>query len=176
MSLAYVSTLDRLKESLPGIVTRHDNWPAQGQVFFDLQPIYREPGLLSEIAYQMARPFFGRVDLVLAHDTQGMLIGERVASHLHLPLALAHQGAIPGAVQFVADADGNRFLVPEGAIPPGSRVLLVDDVLATGRTLRLLYSLVSQARARTTGVATILEDSAQGGRHAFPDAYCVMRV
>ena len=81
-------------------------------------------------------------------------------------------GKLPGATlkqEYALEYGTDRIEVSVGATPPGARVLLVDDVLATGGTLLAALQLAAQLEAQVVGGAVLVELDGLGGRERWPD-------
>ncbi|MGP9723460.1 adenine phosphoribosyltransferase [Corynebacterium sp. AOP40-9SA-29] len=144
--------------------TRHvPDFPGPGIVFQDLTPVLADGAAFRTIVTEMAevcREF--DIDVVAGLDARGFLLGSAVALELGVGvLALRKGGKLPPPVyhQDYALEYGTAALeIPsEGLDVHGRRVLLVDDVLATGGTLVAARALLDKAGAITVGVAVALE-------------------
>lgn len=108
--------------------------------------------LCRELAARLAET---RPDVVLGPTTLGVLLAFEVAKHLGVPAAYGERGA-----------DGKRFLRRPEHIAPGQRVLVVDDVLTTGGSVRECIDLVDAQGATLCGVGLLVDRS--GGKVTFP--------
>ncbi|CQR59551.1 S-methyl-5-thioribose-1-phosphate isomerase [Streptomyces leeuwenhoekii] len=144
------------------------DFPRAGVAFQDLGEVYRDHTLLGDIATGVQDRFRGRCDLVLALEARGFPLGAIVAQRLGTALVLGRKpGKLPGAVLSVdygLEYGSDSLEVQEDAVPPGARVLVVDDVLATGGTLDAAIRLVEACGAEVCGLAVITELAELGGR------------
>ncbi|MDI3418025.1 S-methyl-5-thioribose-1-phosphate isomerase [Streptomyces luteolus] len=144
------------------------DFPTAGVSFQDLGPVYADATLVRDTAAAMHRAFQGRFDSVLALEARGFPLGAVVAQRAGTPLVLARKpGKLPGtvdSVQYGLEYGSDRLETQSGALTPGAHVLVVDDVLATGGTLEAAARLVERSGARVSGLATVLELTALGGR------------
>ncbi|GAA0467786.1 adenine phosphoribosyltransferase [Paractinoplanes deccanensis] len=144
------------------------DFPEPGVAFQDLAPLYAEPGLLARLGDALVEPFAGAFDTVLALEARGFVIGTAVAAASRSPLVLARKaGKLPGALhrsKYALEYGSAELTVQHGALPPGARVLLVDDVLATGGTMAAAAELARQSGATVAGCGVILELVTLGGR------------
>ena len=144
------------------------DFPTAGIAFQDLAPLYATPGLLGRLGETMAGAFPTGFDLVLGVEARGFVIGTAVAVASGRPLLLARKaGKLPGelhAARYALEYGTAELTIQRGDCQPGQRVLVVDDVLATGGTLAAAAELVSQAEADVVGFGVVLELAALGGR------------
>lgn len=144
-----------------------DDFPRPGVAFQDLAPLYARPGFLQCLGADLANAFAGAFDSVLAIEARGFLIGTAVAVTGGWPLALARKrGKLPGpvdTVEYDLEYGTAALQVQSGQFAAGERVLIVDDVLATGGTLAAAAQLVVRAGAVVAGFAVVLRLAALGG-------------
>ncbi len=149
------------------------DFPKAGIVFKDITPLLRHPQALAACADALALPFYDlSVDVVLCLDARGFLFGPLVAARLGVGVALARKpGKLPRATaqaRYALEYGHNSLEVHRDAFRPGDRVLLVDDVLATGGTALAAVGLAQELGATLVGSAFVLELSALGGRARLP--------
>lgn len=152
------------------------DFPQPGILFRDLSPALADAeafaAVVSGLADGHASP--GAVpDIVLGIEARGFVFGAAVAHALGVGMALARK---PGKLPVVAHHAeytleyGTAVLeLPAGVLAPGQRVLIVDDVLATGGTLAAACELVEAAGATVAGLAVVIELAALGGRRLLAD-------
>lgn len=165
---------------LSELVTVPD-FPAPGIQFRDLTPAFANPRVFRAIvdALTSACPHF---DAVAGVEARGFLLAAAAAYATDSSLlAIRKQGKLPGDIlsetydlEYGTDA---LELAPDNA-PPGTRVLLVDDVLATGGTLAAAVRLLTRARYTVAGVGVVLELAELDGRSALPghDIHSIARL
>lgn len=155
-----------LADDVKAALRQHADFPAPGVTFQDIGPLLAQPKLLERVVAAMAEPFAGRADAVLGVESRGFILGVPVALRLGVPFVPARKrGKLPGAVLHEAYAleYGDAALeVQEGMLR--GRVLVVDDVLATGGTARAAATLVERAGAEVAGWSFLLEIAALRGR------------
>lgn len=155
---------DRIRNSLETI----EDFPRSGISFRDLGGFFASPGLMRDTAAAMAQAFAGRFDHVLALESRGFPIGAVVAQHSEVPLILARKpGKLPGLLHgadYGLEYGKDRLEIRQGVLDPGARVLIVDDVLATGGTLQAAATLVECSGAEVSGCATVVELGEVKGR------------
>ena len=155
----------RLREAIRDI----PDFPKEGIIFRDITPLVREPELLRLTVNELLAPFRGEhIDAVAGMEARGFIFASLAAWELRLPfIPLRKPGKLPYDVQSVSyDLEyGSAALeVHIDAAAPGERVLLVDDLLATGGTARASCDLVRQLGAEVVGCAFVIELVALAGR------------
>lgn len=144
------------------------DFPQQGVVFRDIMPLLRSREAFAFAVDALAEPFRGRADLVVAPESRGFILGGALARELGAGfIAIRKPGKLPGATASAAYAleyGEDQLHLQQGALAPGQKVLLVDDVLATGGTARAVQRLVEQQGGRIMGWAFLIELPRLGGR------------
>ncbi len=150
------------------------DWPVPGVTFRDVTPVLADPSAFGEVVAALTEPWLGRVDVVAGIEARGFLFGMPVAQRLEVGFVpLRKAGKLPRATRAVTYTleYGEAVLeVHVDAFAPGARVLLVDDVLATGGTASAAATLVRQAGAVPVGLAVVLEVTGLHGRDALAGA------
>jgi adenine phosphoribosyltransferase len=162
-----VTTTGPLARDVAALLRGYPGFPEPGVLFQDLSPALAAPGMLTRLASAVTDRYSGGFDTVLAIEARGFVLGAAVAHQATQPLVLARKrGKLPGDLHTVAYAleYGEAVLQTQvGAFPPGARVLLVDDVLATGGTLAAAARLVELGGGRVAGYAVAVTIAALGG-------------
>ena len=150
-------------------------FPKPGIQYQDLLPILASPEAFAACTEQLADAIedFGKVDKIVGLDARGFLFGAALALHCHLPfVALRKAGKLPGQThQQTYDLEYGHATIElqKNAIQPQERVVLIDDVLATGGTLQAGCQLVEQAGAHVAGCVVVLELVGLEGRERLGD-------
>jgi len=149
------------------------DFPQPGVMFRDLTPLLGDPYALRESIRALAQPFRdSRVDVVAGMEARGFIFGALVAWQLGAGFVpLRKPGKLPAEVEAVTyelEYGTATLEVHRDALGPGSRVLLVDDVLATGGTAAASVDLVTRLGAELVGCAFLIEIAALAGRARLP--------
>lgn len=155
--------------------------PQPGVVFKDLTPLFADPSAFRRAVDLIAH---GRVDVtkVVGVEARGFLLAAPVAYLLGAGVVPVRKpGKLPGPVHersYDLEYGSNTLQVLQDAFVPGDRVLVVDDVLATGGTAAAAVHLVERCGAEVVGTAFLLELGFLDGRAALPgvDVQAVLRV
>jgi adenine phosphoribosyltransferase len=153
-------------------LTRHirdiPDFPKPGIVFKDITPLLADPGAFRETIDRLADGFRGRVDTVLGIESRGFIVGAAVAYALGTGLALVRKpGKLPfrtHAVHYELEYGRDTLEIHHDAIGAGHRVLLVDDLLATGGTARAAAELVGRCGGTIVALSFIVELAFLEGR------------
>jgi adenine phosphoribosyltransferase len=144
------------------------NFPKAGIMFRDITPLLANGPAWQETVRLIADRYRGRIDIVLGIESRGFLIGSAVAYTLGCGIAVVRKpGKLPAAklnASYALEYGSDMLEIHQDAIAPGSRVLVVDDLLATGGTADAAISLVRQLRGEVAAAAFIIELTFLPGR------------
>ena len=145
------------------------DFPKAGIVFRDVTPLLSDPAALRRSVDALAAPFReARIERVLGIESRGFLFGAPVALALGAGLVIVRKpGKLPWkTVQVSYDLEYGSDTVEMhlDAVTPGQRVLIVDDLIATGGTAGAAVQLAREAKAEIVGCAFLIELAALGGR------------
>ena len=145
------------------------DFPRPGIVFKDVMPLLADPGSLRQAVEGLAA--FGgplRPDVVLGAESRGFILGGALAYRLGCGFTAARKpGKLPWktvSVEYALEYGVDALELHADAVAPGARVLVHDDVLATGGTARAKVDLVERLGGIVVGLAFLIELRALGGR------------
>jgi adenine phosphoribosyltransferase len=148
------------------------DYPKPGVLFKDITPLLGDADAFGAVVEAMAATF-GPVDKVVGIEARGFILAAPVAYEIRAGFVpVRKQGKLPSATfaeEYELEYGTATLEVHQDAFEPGERVLIVDDVLATGGTARATASLIRRAGAQVVGVAVLMELSFLKGREAIPD-------
>lgn len=149
-----------------------EDFPTPGITFRDLTPVFADGAALREITDALAEPFAGRVDAIAGVEARGFVLAAAAAYALGVGVLIIRKpGKLPQEVlseSYDLEYGSATLQVQPSTLPPGARVLVLDDVLATGGTLAASTSLIERAGWTVAGVSVVLELTALNGRAALP--------
>lgn len=150
------------------------DFPSDGIVFKDITPLLADPIAMQAAVEAMSAPFADLdVGVVAGIEARGFLFGPSVARELGTAFVpIRKPGKLPPPIShldYALEYGTDRIEVRDDAFGASSRVLLVDDVLATGGTLQAARTLVEQAGASVVGVSVLIELVALAGRQRLGD-------
>jgi adenine phosphoribosyltransferase len=148
------------------------DYPQRGVIFKDITPLLADGQALIAVVDALAASY-GPVDKVAGIEARGFILAAPVACRLGAGFVpIRKKGKLPGAT-FAQDYEleyGTATIeVLTDAFTPDDRVLVIDDVLATGGTARATVDLVQRTGAQVAGLAVLLELSFLNGRAKLPD-------
>jgi adenine phosphoribosyltransferase len=158
---------DELTRLISTLVRDVPDYPQAGVVFKDITPLLADGKAFAAVVDALAATY-GPVDKVAGIEARGFILAAPVACRLGVGFVpIRKQGKLPGAT-YAQDYDleyGTATIeVQTDAFAPGERVLVIDDVLATGGTARATADLVRRTGAWVAGLAVLLELSFLNGR------------
>ncbi|MCK6079669.1 adenine phosphoribosyltransferase [Microbacterium sp. EYE_5] len=155
------------------------DFPEPGILFRDVSPLLADAAGLRTIAMAMAEPFVGTFDVVAGVEARGFLLAGAIAIASGTGLApIRKAGKLPrpaGSVSYDLEY-GSATIEMSGDLVDGARVLLVDDVLATGGTLRAGQQLLESLGYALAGTSVLMELSGLGGRAVCGPVHSVFEV
>lgn len=154
---------------LKSLIRDIPDFPKKGVMFRDITPLLSDASGLALCIELLANPFRGQhIDLVIGAESRGFIFGTAVACCLSAGFGIVRK---PGKLPFRSISKsyaleyGESILeMHEDAIRPGQRVLICDDVLATGGTMKACCDIVKQLGGHIVGVAVLIELVMLGGK------------
>ena len=145
------------------------DFPKAGILFRDIAPLLADPRALAGAIERLFAPWRNeRIDAVAAIEARGFLFATPLAMALGVGLLPVRKpGKLPGATiahEYELEYGSDRLEMHTGMLPAGARVLVVDDVLATGGTAGACLALIAASGATVAGVAFLIELQSLGGR------------
>jgi adenine phosphoribosyltransferase len=145
------------------------DWPEPGVGFKDVSPLLRDPEALTQTIDELARWTREQSpDLVLGAEARGFILGAAIASEVPCGFVPARRpGKLPPetvSATYALEYGQNALELNADAIGDGARVVIHDDVLATGGTVEAIGGLVEQLGGEVVGVCFIIELTFLGGR------------
>jgi len=148
------------------------NFPKEGILFRDIAPLLANPEAFNYAVDMIAKPWIDEeIDSIGMLDARGFIFGTVIAADLGLPFFMIRkEGKLPPPVlleQYSLEYGGGCITISPDAVKPKDRVLLVDDVLATGGTASAAARLITKNGGEVLGLATLAELSYCEGRKVF---------
>ena len=170
--------MDALKSKI-----RHvPDFPKAGILFYDVTTLLRDAAGLKLALESLMRPFESRpIDLVVGIESRGFILGAAVADRLNAGFVPVRKlGKLPAATvkaTYALEYGTDSLEMHRDAIEPGQRILIVDDLLATGGTAAAAVQLVNEVGGQVQGLAFLIELVGLRGRDRLPghDAHAVLK-
>jgi adenine phosphoribosyltransferase len=157
--------ISHLKKLIRGI----PDFPKPGILFRDITPLLSDASGLALAIELLANPFRGKnIDLVVGAESRGFIFGTAVACCLSAGFVVVRKpGKLPHkrvSMSYDLEYGKDTLEMHADAIVKGQRVLIVDDLLATGGTMKACSDLVNQLGGDLVGLAVLIELAGLGGR------------
>jgi adenine phosphoribosyltransferase len=149
------------------------NFPRPGIVFKDITPLLANPAALALSVEYLTQPFRHlHVDVVAGAESRGFIFGAAVAMRLSAGFVpIRKSGRLPAethAEEYALEYGNDRVEIHRDSIEPGDRVVMVDDLLATGGTMAACCRLVQALGGEIVGVSVLIELGFLNGRSQLP--------
>lgn len=146
------------------------DFPQKGVLFKDITPLLQDPVTLRAAMERMAAHYAGEgIETVVGVESRGFILGSPLAYLLHAGFVPVRKfGKLPSqtvSVEYALEYGTNVVEIHKDAIQPGQRVLIVDDLLATGGTVAASIELVEKLGGHIAGIAFLAELSFLKGRN-----------
>jgi adenine phosphoribosyltransferase len=161
-------------EALKALVRTVPDFPKPGILFYDITTLLKDKTGFAKLIDALAAHYIERkVDLVLGIEARGFIFGPALAYRLNAGFVPVRKpGKLPAAVERVTydlEYGSDALEIHKDAIQPGQRVVLVDDLLATGGTMEATVKLATKLGGEIVGLAFAVELDFLKGRDRFKD-------
>jgi adenine phosphoribosyltransferase len=158
-------TVEQLKTYIRDV----PDFPKPGILFKDITPLLRSPEALQRSCELLADPFRDQnVTAVAGIESRGFIFGSVVAQNLGVGfIPIRKPGKLPWTTrrhEYVLEYGTDALEIHDDAVAAGDRIVIIDDVLATGGTIAAAAELVRGLDATVVGLATVIELGFLGGR------------
>jgi len=145
------------------------DWPKKGVSFKDITPLLHDKEFFRKTIDLLAAPYLGKkIDKIVGIDARGFILAAALAYKLKTGLAIVRKkGKLPAKTisqSYALEYASNILEMHEDAVLPGEKVLLVDDVLATGGTMKATIAMVKKLKGKIVGVDFLMELTYLDGR------------
>ncbi|HYB89718.1 MAG TPA: adenine phosphoribosyltransferase [Candidatus Binataceae bacterium] len=152
------------------------DFPNPGIVFRDITPLIGDARGFAAVIDSLAVPYLGQVDAVLGIESRGFIVGAPVAYRLGVGFTIARKpGKLPSRTvdeSYELEYGSATLEMHQDGIEGGARVLIVDDLLATGGTAQAAVRLVQRLGGNVIGCAFIVELTSLKGRERLSPIDC----
>ena len=145
------------------------DWPHKGVDFKDITPLLQDKNLFSRMIDILAQPYLKKkIDKIVGIDARGFILASALAYKLKTGLAIVRKkGKLPAKTiskEYSLEYASNVLEMHEDSILPGERVVIIDDVLATGGTMKATRDLVKKLKGKIIGIEFLIELTHLNGR------------
>ncbi len=153
----------------------------KGVVFWDITPLLKDKHAFKECVKQMAGHCRGKdVDVIVSSEARGFIIGAALAYELGVGFVpIRKKGKLPSkavGLTYQKEYESDTIEIHEDSIEPGQKVLLIDDLLATGGTIKANAELVEKLGGKIVGMGFLIELEYLHGRETLGDKYAVFSI
>jgi adenine phosphoribosyltransferase len=170
--------MDKLKERIRHI----PDFPKPGILFYDITTLLNDPDGFRDVVSALAAPYRGKqVQQVVGIESRGFILGGAVATALGAGFVpIRKPGKLPSKCfreEYALEYGSDCLEIHEDAVASGQRVLVVDDVLATGGTAKAASGLVRRIGGELVGLSFLIELNFLRGRDKLPgeEVYSVLQ-
>ncbi len=151
-----------IQNQIKNVIRDIPNYPKKGILFKDITPLFLNPKLYQESIEAMAKPFINQnIDVVIGAEARGFLFAPGIAKILNASfMPIRKPNKLPGkiySVEYALEYGTDILCIHQNQMPLSSRVLLVDDVLATGGTMETGTKLTKKAGGIVVGYSFLIE-------------------
>lgn len=156
------------KQDVIGLIAQIQDYPKPGVLFKDVTPVSANPGAVEYINKQIAQHFKNaNITKVVGVEARGFILGASLATYLNVGFVpIRKQGKLPRETyrqEYELEYGVDAVEIHKDALEPNDRVLIVDDVLATGGTATAAARLIEECAAIPVGIAVLLNLDFLGG-------------
>ncbi len=158
-----------MTQPLEGLIRSLPDYPKEGIIFRDITTLLQSPSGFRQAVDEMVQPFAGSgIGCVAGIEARGFILGGAVAHQLSVGfVAIRKKGKLPWqtlSVEYELEYGSDEVEIHTDSFEPGQKVLIVDDLIATGGTACAAVQLVRQAGAEVVGASFVIDLPDLGGR------------
>lgn len=147
------------------------DFPEPGVLFRDITPLLANGKAFKQLIDGLAEHYRGRIDAVAGLESRGFILAAPLATALGIGMLTVRKGGkLPGpviGVDYALEYGTARMELRPDSVHEGDRVLVIDDVMATGGTAKASIQLLEQAGARVEAICVLLELEGLGGHNVI---------
>ncbi len=153
----------------------------KGVVFWDITTLLKDPAVFKETIKQLADHYKNKkIDVIVSNEARGFIIGAPLAIELGVGFVpIRKKGKLPYKCleyTYKTEYSTDCIQIHEDAIKKGQNVLIIDDLLATGGTVKANAELIEKLGGKVVGIGFLIELEYLGGRKALGDKYEVFSL
>ena len=161
-----------MTENLKDLIKDHIYFPKSGIIFKDILPLLQHPDVFSRVIEEMSSSqIFKNADAILSIDARGFIFGTAISIYLSKPMIVARKpGKLPGKLinrNYDLEYGSNSLAIQVDAIKPYKSFAIVDDLLATGGTIKCVSEMLKDSGKEISGLSVVIELGELNGRNKF---------
>ena len=160
-----------IEQRIPAACATIQDYPHEGILFYDVTTLFANPEVFKACIDELAHRFEGEFDVVAGVEARGFLLASALAYATGKGImTIRKAGKLPRETyreEYALEYGTAAVEIHCSDFAPGTRVLILDDILATGGTPEAAVKLVERAKLKVAGVAALLELDGLGGRDAL---------
>ncbi len=154
--------------NLKDFIASYPGYPKEGVIFRDITPLLAAPEAFDWAIDMLCSTLDLDVDVIIAPESRGFIFGVPVSNLMHLPfIPVRKPGKLPGEVisqEYDLEYGSSTLEMPAGSIKPGQKVVIIDDLLATGGTVKAMCKMVESMGGIVSRISCLIELPALEGR------------
>ena len=149
-------------------IADYPNFPKKGILFRDFSPILKDPSALSYVADEFAKYFHPKdIDVFAGIESRGFILASVLASRYNKGMLMVRKaGKLPGKtvkLSYTIEYGKDTIEIQKDIVKDGQKILICDDLLATGGTAKATAKLIEKVGGKITGFAFLIELTELGG-------------
>ena len=163
-----------MEKAIKNTIREIPNWPKKGVSFKDITPLLQDKKIFRAVINEMTRPYIGKkIDKIVGIDARGFIFAAAMAYKLGAGLAIVRKkGKLPAETEkeeYALEYGTDTIEIHKDAINKGDRVLIIDDLLATGGTALASAALIEKLSGKVVEMAFIVDLPDVGGSKKLLD-------
>lgn len=161
--------MKNMEELIKSKIREVRDWPKPGVNFKDIAPLIEDSSVFKQVIDELAKPYLDmKIDKIVGIDARGFILASALAYKLGVGLVIVRKkGKLPPETiskEYALEYGSNVIEIHKDSISPGEKILLVDDVLATGGTMQATVDLVRQLEGDIVSIDFLMELTFLKGR------------
>ena len=158
-----------MAENLKKLIKDYIDFPKKGILFKDVLPLLQHPKIFTNLVEEMSSSnIFKNADAILSIDARGFIFGTAISSYLSKPMVVARKpGKLPGILiekSYDLEYGKNSLAIQKDSIRRYKNLAIVDDLLATGGTVKCVSEILKDLKKEVTGLSVVIELEKLKGR------------
>ena len=160
--------------NLKQLIAEYIDFPKKGIIFKDILPILEHPDIFEGLINNMTTTssIFKNADAIISVDARGFIFGTAISMKLSKPMIVARKpGKLPGKLitkSYDLEYGSNSLSIQKDVLERYHSFVIVDDLLATGGTVKCIYDIIKESNKEITGLSVVIELEKLNARNLIP--------